>query len=102
MQSHEISKLDVVHSHMFSVALSQSLIIPMASVLLVSYLKYFGLPPNATPRQTHAVEQSSNRQVVLTCHCEDHFVFFTNQQFVCALSDNPPLNPLLIFILNFS
>ena len=40
-----------------------------------SYLNNCELEIASIARQTRRVEQSSDRKVVLNCHCEDHFVF---------------------------
>jgi len=40
-----------------------------------SYLNNCELEIASIARQTRRVEQSSDRQVALNCHCEGHFVF---------------------------
>ena len=60
-----------------------------------SYLNNCELEIASIARQTRRVEQSSDRQVVLNCHCEDHFVFF-NKSTICLRISNIVIN--LVYI----
>ena len=60
----------------------------MVSLGLATYVKMWSAK-QIHSQSKHIVEQSGDRQVVLNCHREDHFVFFLLQIncFVCALID---------------
>jgi len=58
-----------------------------------SYLNNCELEIASIARQTRRVEQSSDRQVALNCHCEGHFVF---------LQINLSAHIVINFVYNFS
>ena len=80
-----------------------------------SYLNYCELKIASIARQTRRVEQSSDRQVALNCHCEGHFVFLQINNLSAHIVINfvyifscqggataPPLNPLFLFFFEIS
>ena len=79
-----------------------------------SYLNNCELEIASIARQTRRVEQSSDRQVALNCHCEGHFVFLQINNlsahivinfvyiFSCQGGLPPPLNPPVYFLSNLT
>jgi len=63
-----------------------------------SYLNNCELEIASIARQTRRVEQSSDRQVALNCHCEGHFVFFYKST-ICLRISNIVIN--LVYIHTF-